>query len=40
MGLTLGPLLAGIFMVELEQSIVPKSSEHMIPWERFNLAIL
>ena len=35
MGSVLGPTLAGIFMVELERSIVPKLSEHMMPWKRF-----
>ena len=34
MGSPLGPVLTGIFMVELEQSLVPKLSEHM-PWKRF-----
>ena len=34
MGSPLGPVLTGIFMVELERSLVPKLSEHM-PWKRF-----
>ena len=34
MGSLLGPVLTGIFMVELERSLVPKLSEHM-PWKRF-----
>ena len=35
MGSSLGPTLAGIFVVELERSVVPKLSEHMMPWKRF-----
>ena len=35
MGSPLGPTLAGTFMVELERSVVPKLSEHMMPWKRF-----
>ena len=30
-----GLVLAGTFMVELEQSIEPKLSEHMMPWKTF-----
>ena len=31
MGLPLGPVLAGIFMVELERAILPTLREHMSP---------
>ena len=31
MGSPLGPTLAGTLMVELERSVVPKLSEHMMP---------
>ena len=34
-GSPLGSALAGSFMVELERSLVPKLSEHMLPWKRF-----
>ena len=34
MGSPLGPLPAGIFMQELERSIVPKLSEHMMLLEK------
>ena len=30
-----GPALTGIFMVELERTVVPQLSERMGPWERF-----
>ena len=31
----LGPVLSGIFMVELENSLVPKLNESMTLWQRF-----
>ena len=31
----LGPVLAGIFMVSLENTLMPKLSEHMGPWKRY-----
>ena len=31
----LGPVLAGIFMVELERTILPTLKEHMSPWKRY-----
>ena len=35
MGSPLGPVLAGIFMVSLENTLMPKLSEHMGPWKRY-----
>ena len=35
MGSPLGPVLAGIFMVELERTILPTLREHMRPWKRY-----
>ena len=35
MGSPLGPVLAGIFMVELERTILPTLKEHMSPWKRY-----
>ena len=35
MGSPLGPVLAGIFMVELERTILPTLREHMNPWKRY-----
>ena len=35
MGCPLGPVLAGIFMVELERTILPTLREHMRPWKRY-----
>ena len=35
MGSPLGPVLAGIFMVELERTILPILREHMSPWKRY-----
>ena len=35
MGSPLGPVLAGIFMVELERAIFPTLREHMSPWKRY-----
>ena len=32
MGSPLGPVLAGIFMVYLERTLIPKLTEHMNPW--------
>ena len=34
MGSPLGPVLAGIFMVHLECTLIPKFTEHMNPWKR------
>ena len=34
MGSTLGPILAIIFVVELERTILPIFREHMSPWKR------
>ena len=33
-GSLLGPVLVGIFMAELERTILPILREHMSPWER------
>ena len=35
MGSPLGPVMAGIFMVELEKSLIPTLMEHMSPWKRY-----
>ena len=35
MGSSLGPLLAGITMVELENPIVPKLNSHLHFWKRY-----
>ncbi len=35
MGSPLGPVLANIFMVELERSILPEVAECMLPWKRY-----
>ena len=35
MGSRLGPMLAGIFIVKLERTILPTLREHMISWERY-----
>ena len=35
MGSPLGPVLAGIFVVELERTIWPALREHMSPWKRY-----
>ena len=35
MGLPLGPVLAGIFMVEFERTILSTLKEHMSPWKRY-----
>ena len=35
MGSPLGPVLAGIFMVELETTIVPTLTEYLLFWKRY-----
>ena len=35
MGQPLGPVTAGIFMVDLEKSLIPNLMEHMYPWKRY-----
>ena len=35
MGSSLGPVLAGIIMVELENSILPKLNSHLPFWKRY-----
>ena len=35
MGSTLGPVYAGLFIVELEKTLLPKLIEHMTPWKRY-----
>ena len=35
MGSPLGPVIAGIFMVELEKLLIPALMEHMSPWKRY-----
>ena len=35
MGSPLGPVLAGIFMIELERTILPTLRDHMSPWKRY-----
>ena len=35
MGSPFGTVLAGIFMVELERTILPTLREHMSPWKRY-----
>ena len=35
MGSPLGPVLPGVFMVELERTILPTLREHMSPWKRY-----
>ena len=35
MGSSLGPVIAGIFMVELEKLLIPALMEHMSPWKRY-----
>ena len=34
-GSPLGPVIAGIFLVELEKSLIPTLTEHMSPWKRY-----
>ena len=35
MGSPLGPVIAGIYMVELEKSLIPNLMEHISPWKRY-----
>ena len=35
MGSPLGPVIAGIFMVELARTLLPRSIEYMTPWKRY-----
>ena len=35
MGSPLGPVIAGIFMVELERNLLPTLSQYMISWKRY-----
>ena len=35
MGSPLGPVIAGIFMVELERTLLPRLTEYMTPWKRY-----
>ena len=35
MGMSLGPVIADIFMVELERNILPKLSQYMTSWKRY-----
>ena len=35
MGSPLAPVLAGIFMVELERAVIPKLSQHLNFWKRY-----
>ena len=35
MGLTLGPILANIFMVELERSVIPGLANKLNSWRRY-----
>ena len=35
MGSPLGPVVAGIFMVELERSLLPRLSSYMTSWKRY-----
>ena len=35
MGSPLGPVIANIFMVELETTLVPKLEDHVKKWKRF-----
>ena len=35
MGSTLGPILGNVFMVELENTLVPRLHEHVKKWRRF-----
>ena len=35
MGSPLGPVLAGIFMVELERTVLPTLKDHMSTWKRY-----
>ena len=35
MGSPLGPVIANIFMVELERKTLPKLRNYMMPWKRY-----
>ena len=35
MGSSLGPVIAGIFMVELERNLQPTLSQYMASWKRY-----
>ena len=35
MGSPLRPVIAGIFVVELERTLLPKLTEHMTPWKQY-----
>ena len=35
MGSPLGPVMAGIFMVKLERTLLPRLIEYMTPWKRY-----
>ena len=35
MGSPLGPVIAGIFMAELERTLFPRLMEYMTPWKRY-----
>ena len=35
MGSPLGPVITGLFMVELEKSLIPTLMEHMSPWKQY-----
>ena len=35
MGSPLGPVIAGIFMVELARTLLPRLIEYMTPWKRY-----
>ena len=35
MGSPLGPVITGIFMVDLEKNVIPKLSTHMTKWKRY-----
>ena len=39
-GSPLGPVIAGIFMVELERSLLPKLSSYMTYWKRYVMTLL
>ena len=34
-GFPLGPVIAGIFMVELERTLLPRLTEYMTRWKRY-----
>ena len=35
MGSPLGPVIAGIIMVELDRRLLPRLTEYMTPWKRY-----